>query len=358
MCWDLTLLEWSIKIGCESNKLPSSLCLWSSTNSVEQSDFDTKRLITFSVHCPFTLHLLFAHTSIRYVSGHHLYRFVARKRFVYLLKWVRIMSWVVNERRAWSDTIHTDLTFLPRLNTLLPKQKPRLNSIHKPEMADSTSATYWKFQNLKGLKDYHTWAACIKALSIKEKTWEFVSGEEKRPVSDDSDPVKTGDADGSGKAIKMSEELKKGQKEWDDKNNNAWAMFRAKIDKQIWHNFAHTRQAHEMWKIAEAKYSRGDTHTVDKEMAALCGADSSKSKSIKDYINYICRRNGALLRMGKHVDDWILSSILRNGLAASHATHLYHLTVIASRAEKEMTFGEMASTLMMLETMLNGHKRP
>ena len=216
-------------------------------------------------------------------------------------------------------------------------------------MADSTSASDWQFQNLKGPEDYHTWAASIKALSVKEKTWQLVSGDQKRPFSDKRIPVPTGDADRSAKAIKMSEELEKGQKEWDIKNYNAWSMFRAKIDEKLWQNFAHARQAHKIWKIAGMKFGSGHTYTVDKEMAALCRADASKSKSIEDYINYIGRHNNALVRVGKLVDDWILSSIFRNGLTANHAPYLFHLRVIASRAERELTFIEMANALIELE---------
>ena len=216
-------------------------------------------------------------------------------------------------------------------------------------MTESASFPTLKFKNLKGFKNYHAWALSIKVLSIREKTWQLVSGDEKRPVCNESTPVTTGDADGSTKALKMSEELRKRQMEWDDQNHNAWAILYTKIDKKIWHNFANTRQAHEIWKLAEAKCSHGDIYTVDKEVAALLRADASKSESIEDYINYINRHNNALLRMGKHVDDWILSSIFRNGSTADQDRNLFILLQSAAQDKRDLTFDEMAQALIRQE---------
>ena len=225
-------------------------------------------------------------------------------------------------------------------------------------MGDSASAAYWKFDNLKGAKNYQQWATRIEGLSIKERTWKVVSGRTTRPGGSRLPLPAISVTDEGGSASKAAEiVVSEVQEKWDDLNDDAWAMFQAKIELSIWHNFSHTRDAHTIWKLAKSKFGQEDSTTVDHEIASLCACDANKHKSVQEYYDYIMKHQNRLITMGKPVPDWILSSMFRKGLTADQAPYIFHLLESAKNGKdgekKEITLDEMTSALVEQERRMN-----
>lgn len=80
-------------------------------------------------------------------------------------------------------------------------------------MAESASTDYSKFEDLKGAKNYEEWAECVKALAIRERTWNLLSGKTPRPSLPQDVYGKPLPPDAAG----VKEELRKELDLWDQK---------------------------------------------------------------------------------------------------------------------------------------------
>lgn len=216
-------------------------------------------------------------------------------------------------------------------------------------MASSVPKVFWKFESLKGCRNYHQWARAVKSLSIRQRTWDVVSGVDRGSI----DTAVNLPAESAGEASSFMEKESK-QTSTDKtaeqviyglKNQLARKMFQSKIDISIWHYFAHLGTAADIWKLAKDKFGQADIKTVDSEFAALCSSNASKFESIEEYYNHIANHNLRLKEWGKVVPDWCLASIFRSGLTADHDLHMFYMMEDARISQRELTIDEMAQAL-------------
>lgn len=213
----------------------------------------------------------------------------------------------------------------------------------------STPETYWKFDSLKGAKNYHEWATAIEVLSWSERTRDLIEGTEKRPAHPPTTPSEEEAEVVSFDEEKALPDIGPEQAEWDRKNKDAWGMLFIKIDYSIWHHFSHTKLASEVWRLAKEKFSLEDAITIDHELAALIQSDASKFESIQEYHDHITKHNNRLKKMGKIVPDWILAAIFRRGLTRKQARYITYLIEEPFRSQKELTVDEMTWALVRQE---------
>ena len=175
--------------------------------------------------------------------------------------------------------------------------------------------TPYNIEKLKGEKNWLTYREDLKAVLVKERLWEWASGRTKYPT-EPLEPTSVGPIAEVTEAQqkeyeKQMKQWKKEVKEFELGHEDAMAVITLTVMPAPREHISGYTNSELAIATLETQYGISDSATVDMALREIFRSNMDNFPSLFEYAEHIRRHYNKILRAGKKLQPWTLSSAFR-----------------------------------------------
>ena len=202
----------------------------------------------------------------------------------------------------------------------------------------------YHIEKLKGEKNWESYHVDLKSILVKEGLWKWASGRSKR-LTRPSDLTGVPKAEETEQHRMAIEAWNIKNDEYEEGHEGAMAVIHlTTMPEPREHVRGYTNAEEAIAKLLK-QYGTSNMATIDTSFQEICRSNMEDFPGLFEYAEHIQRHHSKILRAGKELYPWQLSSAFRMGLSSHLASYVFPLVNAANASGMELSIDDMVDAL-------------